>query len=182
MSQHNLRKSALLFGLCALISGCTAVYANAYANAYTYTYAYANVNIYAHELSVSKPETEEKIEIKKEWKGSRCGYVEPSKSVISTEDQWMKTWDKMFHHLLPKPELPKIDFDSEMILAAFMGQRRTGGYVIRIKRIIKTDKDIVAYIEEKEPDPESLRTQALTQPYHVGVIKKYSLPVRFQPL
>ena len=180
MSQHSLRKSALLFAFYALISGCTAVYANAYADAYACSDA--TVTSFAHELSGSKQETEEKIEIRKEWKGSRCGYVEPSQSVISTEGQWTKTWDKMFHHLLSKPELPKIDFDSEMILAAFMGERRTGGYVIRIKRIIKTDKDIVAYIEEKEPDPESLRTQALTQPYHVVVIKKYSLPVRFQQL
>ena len=155
-----MRKSTLLFVLCALISGCYTVYA----------------------LSGSRPETEEKIKIKKEWKGSRCGYVEPSKSVISTEEQWKEIWDKMFRYLLTQQELPKIDFDTEMILAAFMGERRTGGYEIRIKRIMKTDKEIVAYIEEREPDPESFRTMALTQPYHVVVIKKYSLPVRFRRL
>jgi len=137
-------------------------------------------NIFAH--SGIKPETEEKIKINKEWKGSRCGYVEPSKSVISTEDQWKEIWDKMFRYLLPEPELPKIDFEKEMILAAFMGERRTGGYEIRIKRVRKTDKEIIAYIEERKPDPESFRTMALTQPYHVVVIKKYSLPVRFQHL
>lgn len=155
-----MRKSALLFVLCALISGCYNVYA----------------------LSGIRPETEEKIKIKKEWKGSRCGYVEPLKSVISTENQWKEIWGTMFRYLLSKPELPKIDFDKEMILAAFMGEHRTGGYEIRIKRVMKTDKEIVAYIEERKPDPESFRTMALTQPYHVVVIKKYSLPVRFQHL
>ena len=35
-------------------------------------------------------------------------------------------------------------------------------------------------VEETEPSPESLQTMALTQPYHVVVVKRSPLSVRFR--
>ena len=83
---------------------------------------------------------------------------------------------------LPRPELPKIDFEKEMVVAIFMGERSSGGYEIEIINIIKTEKQIVIEVEEEEPPPESLRTMALTQPYHIVVIKRYTRPVVFSKL
>lgn len=81
---------------------------------------------------------------------------------------------------LPRPELPEIDFEKEMVVAIFMGERSSGGYEIEIINIIKTEKQIAIEVEEEEPPPESLRTMVFTQPYHIVVIKRYSLPVVFQ--
>jgi len=81
---------------------------------------------------------------------------------------------------LPKPAVPKIDFEKEMVIAVFMGERKSGGYEIKITKIIKTEKEIVVEVEEKEPPRESLQSMALTQPYHIAVIKSSPLPVRFQ--
>ena len=133
-------------------------------------------------ISGTMPESGIEIKIEKEWKGYHCGYTEPLRVVIYTENQWEEIWKKVQVLRLPVPELPKIDFEKEMIIAVFMGTRSSGGYEIEIKNISKTEKEIVVGVEEKEPSPDSLRTMALTSPYHVVIVKRSSLPVRFQSL
>ena len=123
-----------------------------------------------------------KLKIEKEWKGYHCGYTEPLRVVIYTENQWDEIWKKVQVLRLPVPELPKIDFGKEMVIAVFMGTRSSGGYEIEIKNISKTEKEIVVGVEEKEPSSDSLRTMAVTSPYHLVIVKRSSLPVRFQSL
>ncbi len=126
------------------------------------------------------PEPEKKIVINKEWKGFYCGYTEPAKVVIHTEEQWKEVWQKLNILRLPVPELPKINFAREMAIAVFMGQRTSGGYEITIKNIIQKKDKIIIEVHEKEPSPDTLRTMSLTQPYYVMVIKNSSLPIEFQ--
>lgn len=130
--------------------------------------------------SCSPSSTASEIKIRQQWKGLYCGYREPTRLVIKTEDQWREVWEKLRFLRLPRPELPKIDFEKEMVVAVFMGECTSGGYSIEIINIIRTEEEIVVVVEEKEPLPESLRTMALTQPYHVVVVKRSPLPVRFR--
>ncbi|MFV1951057.1 MAG: protease complex subunit PrcB family protein [Nitrospinota bacterium] len=118
----------------------------------------------------------------KEWKGYYSAYTEPLKLVIKTEEQWKEVWTKVHALQFPEPELPKIDFEKDMIIAVFMGERRSGGFSIEIKNIVKTDKEVVVEVEERRPDPGSIVTMALTRPYHMLVVKTSSLPLRFQYL
>ena len=120
------------------------------------------------------------VEIKGEWKGYHCGYTEPARLVIETEVEWKEVWEKVVAFQIPKPKLPEVDFETEMIIAVFMGEQRTGGYSIDITRIIKEEEEIVVQVEEKYPDPDLLVTMALTQPYHIVVVKSSPLPIRFQ--
>jgi len=133
-------------------------------------------------LSRAMADTGVEIKVAKEWKGSHCGYTKPERLVIKTEDQWREVWEKMHRLRLPTPERPKIDFEREMVVAVFMGQRKTGGYEIEITEIEERKGEIIVEVEEKEPPPESIRAMALTQPYHIVVIKKSSFPVRLQPV
>ncbi len=128
----------------------------------------------------SAPKTGIRLKIKKEWKGSYSGYPKAARLAIYNAEEWKGIWEKVNALRLPKPELPKINFEKEMVIAVFMGERHSGGYSIEITSILKTEKEIVAAVEEKEPSPESLRTLALTSPYHIVVIKKYPLAVNFQ--
>lgn len=127
-----------------------------------------------------RSETGVGIEIENEWKGYHCGYTETSRLVIKAEDRWKEVWGKIHRLRLPRSELPEIDFEKEMVVAVFMGIRKSGGYEIEIIKVTKTEEEIVAVVREKEPPSDSLQTMALTQPYHIVVIKRSSLPVRFQ--
>jgi len=131
-------------------------------------------------LSKEKQEVKKTIGVEKEWKGYHCGYTKAARLVIKTEDRWKEVWGKVHRLRLPQQELPKIDFQKEMVIAVFMGERKSGGYEIEIRKIIKTEKEIVVEVEEKEPSPESLQSMALTQPYHIVVVKSSPLPVKFQ--
>lgn len=133
-------------------------------------------------LSGLAPDTGIKLKIERQWKGNYCGYTKATRSVIYTEEEWRDAWEKINILRLPKPELPKIDFEKEIVIAVFMGERLSGGYSIEIINILKTEKEIVVVVEEKEPPPESLKTMALTSPYHIAIIKRSVLPVRFQSL
>ena len=119
------------------------------------------------------------VEINGKRKGYHCGYSEPERLVIETESEWKEVWDKVVAFQIPKPELPNVDFETHMIIAVFMGEQRTGGYSINITRIIKEEEGIVVEVEEKHPHPDSLVTMTLTQPYHIVIIEKSHLPVRF---
>ena len=120
------------------------------------------------------------IGIEREWRGSSSGYTESTQLVVRTEARWADVWAKLHQRRLPRPELPPIDFEREMALAVCMGERPSGGYAIQILDVLRAEETIVVQVEETEPSPESLQTMALTQPYHVVVVKRSPLPVRFQ--
>jgi len=62
------------------------------------------------------------------------------------------------------PDPPSIDFESDEIIAATMGQRSTGGYAIRIEEISRRGDDLEVVIVETSPGRGCLTTQALTSP------------------
>lgn len=128
-------------------------------------------------LPEMKTETKTEVKIKQEWKGSYCGYTESSSLVIKDKDQWREIWAKVYALQLPKPDLPEINFEKDMIIAVFMGEHGSGGFSIEIKDIFKTDKEIVVEVEERKPDHGSIVTMALTQPYHIVVISISPLPI-----
>jgi len=63
--------------------------------------------------------------------------------------------------------LPEIDFEDNMVIAVFMGERPTGGYGIEIESIDAYAGSITVNVVETEPGPDDLTTQALTYPYHI---------------
>lgn len=72
----------------------------------------------------------------------------------------------------PGLPLPEVDFESESIIALFMGEKMSGGYGIKIKSIrrISTSK-IEIQIEETEPG--DMASMAITSPFS---IYKVSIP------
>ncbi|MEW6327441.1 MAG: protease complex subunit PrcB family protein [Thermodesulfobacteriota bacterium] len=129
-------------------------------------------------LSGSTEKTGE-LKIKKDWKGYQSGHTKPAKLVIRTEDEWERVWAQVGGPQIPKPELPEVNFETEIVIAVFMGERQTGGYGIEIRRVVRRQEEIIVHVEERHPRPDSLVTMALTQPYHIAVIPNFHLPVRF---
>lgn len=134
----------------------------------------------SYALSEIMPNTAIKLKIKREWRGNHSGYTKAISLVIYAPEQWKEVWKKTHFLRLPQPELPKIDFEKEMVIAVFMGERSSGGYDIKIIDVFKKEKEIVVVVEETEPPVDSLRTMALTSPYHIVTVKKSLLPVKFQ--
>lgn len=68
------------------------------------------------------------------------------------------------------PELPKIDFKKQSVVAIFMGQQRTGGYSVSITDVNVTEN--TAEISVIKTTPTGMVTMALTAPYCIAIIPK----------
>ena len=100
-------------------------------------------------------------------KGLNCGYDSEAYLVIRDEGEWESVWSKAMRGISPALEPPKIDFSSEIVIAAFMGECPTGGYSIEIREIVEEQDKITVIVEKRYPRPGSVVTQALTKPYHI---------------
>jgi len=63
--------------------------------------------------------------------------------------------------------MPKVNFNRKMVIAAFLGERRTGGYAVRIENIVELETMLQVEVLVTKPEPGSERTMMITQPYTV---------------
>jgi len=116
-------------------------------------------------------------------KGFRSGIKEQKIIATKKEKEWEDLWRLHKGTSLPGQEIPRIDFEQEMVIAVFSGEKRTGGYGIEIKRVEENLEkgQLDAFSLETHPSPKSIVIQALTQPYHIVKLKKVDIPVMFIP-
>ncbi len=130
----------------------------------------------------AQEKTPDKIPILREWKGGHCGVDKPAQLIIRDAKAWADLWAKIHLNFEPKPALPEVDFQKQMVVAVFAGTKPTGGYSIRIRDIrhdAKADK-LLIFVEETSPPPGSITIQVLTQPYHMVLIPKTDKPIEFR--
>lgn len=114
-------------------------------------------------------------------KGSQSGVRERKLVVIKNENDWKALWNSHASLLLPPKEPPLVDFQTEMIVAVFSGEKPTGGYSIEITGIQKDSaKHVVqVFVRESKPPAGAIVVQALSQPYHIVKLTRVELPVTF---
>jgi len=112
-------------------------------------------------------------------KGDRSGIRGPLQTVIRNQAEWNAFWKRHSSTDTNPPPAPIIDFDREMVVGIFLGEKRTGGYEVEIVREERSDYALYFYYWEKIPPPGAMVTQALTQPFHLVKIAKYENPQIF---
>lgn len=101
----------------------------------------------------------------------------PRLFLIQSQAQLDQLWSSYIlgNFINPNPA-PQIDFGSKFVLAAFAGQKSTGGYSIDITGLNTNAQsgtsDIAVYATLVGPTPGTIVTQALTSPYHVVEVKR----------
>jgi hypothetical protein len=109
-------------------------------------------------------------------KGYRSGIRGPLQAVIRNPDEWNAFW-KRHSSTDTHPALPPIvDFDRELVVGIFLGEKPTGGYQVEIVRGERRDSSLYFYYREESPRPGAMVTQALTQPFHLVKVAKYQNP------
>lgn len=97
--------------------------------------------------------------------GAYCGHFLQGDYVVKDGQQWSNLWDKVNSINIPQPALPLIDFNNDMVIAVFLGTKRSGGYGIQISELRETDNCLEVSVVETAPGGRV--TMALTQPYHL---------------
>jgi len=109
--------------------------------------------------------------------GALSGVTEPMDLVVKGESEWEYLWDLTHRHLVPKPDLPEVDFQKEMVMATLMGERNSSGYRIEIYEISLQDKVVKVKVKNHET-PGNLTL--MTQPYHIVKIPRHPYKVEFE--
>jgi hypothetical protein len=112
--------------------------------------------------------------------GQQSGFADPEYIVIRDAGQWEKVWDRLSAGRLPREKAPEIDFDQRMLLGAFLGEKATGGYAIRIDELVEESSSLRATVVVESPGPDEMVTMALTSPYHIVSVPKRDTPVQFE--
>ena len=94
------------------------------------------------------------------------GRDEESTEVINTQAGLEKLYKE-----LGWSDMPDVDFSKSNIVALFMGQKRTGGYSISIRKV--TIEGDTATVQVLETSPEgNMASMVITAPYCIAVIPK----------
>lgn len=107
------------------------------------------------------------------------GVHTPENVVVRDAAAWSALWQSIHATIDPKPPLPDVDFGQEMIVAAALGTRNTGGYNVLLTQANEDSDGVEIQVLETSPGADCFTTQALTQPIDLGRIARHTGPVRF---
>ena len=107
------------------------------------------------------------------------GIDEPRRIDIRSPAEWEGQWARLTRRHGNPPPAPRIDFTREMILLAAMGQRPTGGYSVRIERVLPRSEEYQVFVRETSPGRRCGTTQASTSPVDIVVVPATPKPVRW---
>jgi hypothetical protein len=100
-------------------------------------------------------------------KGSHSGVREPLQIVIRAQAEWKNLWHRHASIQPSVPPAPTVDFNKEIVVAVFLGEKPTGGHDIAILSVERVDGTLLISFTEKSPPAGAILTQALTQPFHI---------------
>ena len=96
-------------------------------------------------------------------------------TVVRDQQALDRIWSEVRHGR----ERPAVDLESEMVLAIFMGERRTGGYQVRVQEVVREGEGFRVHVRMTAPGPNCMTTQAFTQPWQLISLPRVDGPVEF---
>lgn len=101
-------------------------------------------------------------------------------AIARTEDEWRVLWRRHGGLQLPGPALPDVDFESNMVVAAFLGERPTGGFSVDVRAVdhlpatADSEERVMVTAVERAPLEDTIQPQVLVAPFHMVVVPRYA--------
>lgn len=111
-------------------------------------------------------------------RGNYAGISQPFARTIEDEESWEVFWNELYGHQIPIPPVREIDFSQKAIVAVGLGERNSGGYGIEIESVAIEEGTLAIHYRETT-NTCGVVTMAFTQPYHLAIVDRVDLPVRF---
>jgi uncharacterized membrane protein len=109
-------------------------------------------------------------------KGDSSGILDPGRTVVRDSDAWQSLWSA---HAGMDAQAPVVDFATQMVAAAFAGERPTPGYGVEILEPRRDGASLVVTVNETHPPRGMLAAQMIVTPYHIVTLQRYDGDVRF---
>jgi len=123
---------------------------------------------------------ENEVPIIKQWSGGYSGVRTPGQEVVKDAEAWKTLWNRVNSNRRPAPKPPEVDFEMQTVVAVFMGTRNSGGYGIRVDKVIDGGEKTIVRVKKSSPPPGAMVTMAITQPYDIVAIPKSDRPIEFK--
>jgi len=107
-------------------------------------------------------------------KGQQGGSSDRGLRAVSDQDGLTVLLDTM-----EDPTSVSADFDSTMVIAAFAGEKTTGGHDIEITSMTEQQGMVTVEVVETSPAAGCAVTQTITTPYHIVIVRQPHADVRF---
>lgn len=108
------------------------------------------------------------------------GFDQPVEILVRDAGRWAAVWHQLHGRARPVPPLPEIDFARELVIAAAMGNQRSGGYGIRIDRAWRERGVTVVVVRRIEPAAGCIWPTAITSPADIARLPAVPDPVEIR--
>jgi hypothetical protein len=109
------------------------------------------------------------VKVREIAKGGFSGMQQPGQLVITNQQQWQKVWAQHSAGRTAQP-LPEVNFEKETVVFVAMGQKRTGGYTVKIDSAEKSGDKTIVHVSTKSPGKGAMTTQVITAPFAAAAI------------
>lgn len=100
----------------------------------------------------------------------------PKQAVARTPAEWAKLWRE---HAGEKAA-PRVDFASRTVVAVFLGERSSAGYLVEMTGTRQDKGVLVVEWSERRPERGQISAQVITSPAHIATVPKFSGEIRFE--
>lgn len=114
--------------------------------------------------------------------GDNGGFMSKKNSIINTPEEFDEVWNEAFSNFMNKPPLPKINFETKLVLLIAMGEKTNGGYSIQVASVTENENDVTVIIQETIPGPTCMTTSAMTYPFQLIEIPATSKKIIFNTI
>jgi hypothetical protein len=98
---------------------------------------------------------------------SHSGLAAGRREVVRDTASWARLWAEIHKDRSPAPPPPAVDFSREMLVAAALGSRPSGGFSVAVTSVVAHGGQLDVSVLESCPARDAMVTMALTQPVHV---------------
>lgn len=93
--------------------------------------------------------------------GDQCAVTSASQAIIKSAAELDKVWATTFEGYIPAPAKPKVDFGQAYVIAAFYGEKNSGGHAVDIASVSAQ----TITIKHTKPGEGCMSASVITYPY-----------------
>lgn len=101
-------------------------------------------------------------------------FTERENRLFTDQQAFQAFWDDLHGNVEPKPALPQIDFESEIVIAVLLGLRNSGGYAVSIERVVQQNDAVGVEVKEEIPGATCSTATVMSSPYHIIKLRRLS--------
>ena len=119
------------------------------------------------------------VPMTKVFSDRQSGIRTPREELIAQPARWQIVWDEIVSNRSPKPPLPTVDFDRDVVLVAALGETGDACKSIAIEEVSHVSELLLVRIKETRSPPSCSCPPVTVQPVDVVTVPRRSTTATF---